>query len=107
MMSAEDLLPVRRILQVLGTVVVVGVVLCGVAALALHLRERQLRPGLHFPERDYPPPHRVAEIREQTFNQIPPESVEDGYAWVDREKRLVRIPIDEAMDLVAKGARPQ
>jgi len=29
-----------------------------------------------------------------------------SYGWVDREKGLVHIPIDRAMDLAAKGERP-
>jgi hypothetical protein len=29
-----------------------------------------------------------------------------GTGWVDREKGLVHIPIERAMDLVEKGARP-
>jgi len=28
------------------------------------------------------------------------------YGWVDREKGLVHIPIDQAMDLAARGERP-
>ncbi len=30
----------------------------------------------------------------------------DGYAWIDRQAGIARIPIDEAMRAVAEGARP-
>jgi len=30
----------------------------------------------------------------------------DSFGWVDREKGIVHIPIDRAMDMVEKGAHP-
>jgi hypothetical protein len=102
-MSEEDTVPAGIILKVLGAVVAGGVLLCVVAALVLHLRERQLRPSLRFPEGETA---RSTDAHTQLFQEIHPPPPEDRWAWVDREKRLVRIPIDDAMELVAKGARP-
>src|SRR5690349_14931443 len=109
----EDLLPAGVILKVLGGVVAAGVALCVIAFLMLKLREHQLRPSRRFPERDLPPPHRVAEIRQEPFEVVPPrptlieeqETVLHSYGWVDQSQGLVRIPIDQAMELVAKGVR--
>jgi hypothetical protein len=38
--------------------------------------------------------------REQAYRRL------DTTGWVDREKGIVHIPIDRAMELVEKGARP-
>ena len=38
--------------------------------------------------------------REQAYRRL------DATGWVDREKGVVHIPIERAMDLVEKGARP-
>ena len=102
-MSAEDTVPAGTILKVLGAVLAGGVLLCAVAALVLRLREQQLRPSLRFPEEKSV---RSADPRTELFEQEAPPPPDDGWAWVDRKKRLVRMPIDDAMDLVAKGARP-
>ena len=41
-----------------------------------------------------------ARIKERAQRQL------GSYGWVDRDAGLVHLPIDRAMELVAKGARP-
>lgn len=110
----EDVVPSRLILEVFAGVVMVGVALCLVAYGVLGLREWQLRPSRRFPERELPPPHRVAELRQEAFDVVPPlpssstaaeERLHD-YGWVDRSRGIVRIPIEQAMELVAAGVKP-
>ena len=112
--EADDIVPSRLVLKIFVGVVMIGVALCAVAYGVLELREWQLRPSRSFPERDLPPPHRVAEIREEAFDVVPPlpasstaaEERLHGYGWVDRSRGIVRIPIERAMELVAAGAKP-
>jgi hypothetical protein len=86
-----------------------GAALGGAAYFLLHVREGQLRPSRVFAERTLPAPHRVAEVLEEPFDVAHPrptlkerqrQSLHQ-FAWVDRARRLVRIPIDLAMDIAA------
>jgi hypothetical protein len=109
--EAEDEVPARPVLRAVAATVAIGLALCLIAYLMLRLREWQLRPSMQFPEQHLPPPHSVAQIREQPFElpwakptlaQRQREQLQH-YGWVDRQKGLVRVPIDTAIELMAAG----
>jgi hypothetical protein len=111
----EDTLPWARILLVAFAVIVIMVVLVLWAAAILRGREAVLRPSGSFPEKDIGPRREVSGVEERLFKR---RSVgEEGagqaenrrkreelsrFEWVDRERGFVRIPIEEAMELVAE-----
>jgi hypothetical protein len=102
--SDLDLRGLRR-----GAYVIVGGIVCALAAGALMLRERG--PAANTPPHPFqgavpllqpaPQPDRVAYFEEK-------RRVLAGYGWVDRQAGIARIPLDEAMKLLAAraGAAP-
>jgi hypothetical protein len=108
-----DHLPRALLLRIAVGTVAVGLSLCVVAFLLLRAREHALRPSLRFPDADLPPPHRVGQVRQESF-VIPypkPTPLEDQtrrleqYRWVDRSRGTVQVPIEVGMDLVVDEAR--
>jgi hypothetical protein len=110
----EDRVPTRLVMKVFLGASTLLVVLCLLAYFILQARERQMRPSGRFLERELPPPHRVAEIRQETFDVLPPqpqrlensENELHRYGWVDEAHGIVRIPIEQAIDLVVSGVKP-
>jgi uncharacterized iron-regulated membrane protein len=109
----DDIVAGRRVLlAILVTLVISGIMVTwAVSANAAH--EAAFRPSGVFPERWLGSRHMVAGVREDLFGEQPGASSEagaraelDGYGWVDRERRVARIPIAVAMDLVLAGRRP-
>jgi hypothetical protein len=92
--------------------------LCVIAYLLLGYHERALRPGRHFPERNLPAPHEVANVRSAPFelpDTTPTLKDEEhvllgSWGWADEQKRIVRIPVEQAMDLLllrsSEGGQP-
>ena len=111
----HEVLPAGFILRVLLTAVMVAIALCFATHLILRARLLELRPSYRFPERDLPPPHEVATVRQELFRVADPRPTleEDQraglarFSWVDRQRGIVRLPIETAMALVARrgGAR--
>jgi hypothetical protein len=113
----DDVVPRQLVLRVLSCAVVISVVLCVIAYLLLGFHERALRPGRHFPERDLPAPHVVANVRAAPF-ELPdttPSLNDDervllhSWGWADERKRVVRIPVERAMELLlerSQGEQP-
>jgi hypothetical protein len=107
----DDIVPRALVLRVLAFTVVIGVSLCVIAYFILVANERALRPGRKFPERWLPAPHEVAHVRQEPFAPATPASTiaDDervllrSYGWVDRQKRIVRIPVDRAAELLLAG----
>ena len=93
-------------------VVVFGGILSVVAGLVLAARSRSLEhaPAASAPAR---PEAEVSNVRTELFRY--PGAAErlkadqlhalEGFGWVDRERGMVRIPIDDAMELESKEPR--
>lgn len=114
MHQEEDVVPARSVLAFVGVVVLVSAVLIVWTAYVVRGSLRELRPSGAFPERYLGPRHMVARVRQDLFderlggrslNQAKRRDLET-YGWVDKERGVVRIPIDRAMDLVVQGKRP-
>jgi predicted LPLAT superfamily acyltransferase len=112
----DDIVPRALVLRVLGATIVISVVLCVIAYLLLVANERAYRADRKFPERDSPAPHEVANVRQELFAPATPASsiaddervLLDSYGWVDRDKRIARIPVARAVELMLQkngGAR--
>jgi hypothetical protein len=89
---------------------VVGALLVGAAYFWLQARERQARPSRVFDETNLRLQERVSGVLQEPF-EIPgarPSERERQerelrqFAWVDRSRRIVRIPIEQAMQLMAR-----
>lgn len=109
----DDEVPAWKV--ILATVVMLVIsavmVIWAVSANAAHFA--YFRPSGAFPEQHLGPRHMVARVREDIFGEqrgasfLALKRAElDGYAWVDRDRGVVRIPIEQAMDLVVSGRRP-
>jgi hypothetical protein len=90
-----------------GACIIVGGIACALGAAALMLREQP--PAANTPPHAFagkapllqpaPQPDRAAYFEEK-------RRATQAYGWVDREAGIARIPLDEAMKLMAaKGAR--
>jgi hypothetical protein len=89
---------------------VFGALLVGAAYFWLQARERQARPSRVFDETNLRLQERVSGVLQEPF-EIPgarPSERErqEGelrrFSWVDRSRRIVRIPIEQAMQLMAR-----
>jgi hypothetical protein len=81
---------------------------------SLQQREHILRPSRQFPEKELGPRHAVDEELEDIFgdkgrgevlNERKRKEI-SGYHWVDRQKRIVAIPVDDAIELLLAAKRP-
>ncbi|HEY2989492.1 MAG TPA: hypothetical protein VGL11_17300 [Candidatus Binatia bacterium] len=71
-------------------------------------RQLPSSPLAHTREPTPEPRLQVGGVRELQQMRQEEESVLNGYAWVDKEKGIVRIPVERAMELLAekeKGKR--
>jgi hypothetical protein len=109
---APEALPRTLVLGLLAATVVITVVLCLVAWLLLRLREAELRPTGHFPEKNLPAPHEVSKVLATPFALPEPvpslvdrqRTLVGSYGWVDPKRRVVRIPVRRAMELMLRNA---
>lgn len=111
---AEDRLPRGLILRTIVATVMIGTSLCFATYVITRGRMLALRPSFTFPERSLGPPHEVANVRQELFRIANPRpTVKDRqraelerFGWVDRQQRIIHMPIEEAMRLVAaRGGR--
>jgi hypothetical protein len=110
----EDRLPWVSILLVFLLTALIGVFLVVWAFYSMKARERVLRPSAAFPERELGPRRNVGGQLQEIYGDTGPgqalerKQKEDiaRFAWVDRTKGIVSIPIDDAIDLVVGGIRP-
>jgi hypothetical protein len=108
----QDRLPRGAILRGILATVMITVALCFATYVYTHLWMTHYRPSGEFPEQDLPPPHEVAEVRQEMFQLPHPRptlldhdrATLNSFGWVDRRYRLVHVPIDVAIDLVARRA---
>src|SRR5262249_6935268 len=110
-----DTISLRTGLLATGAFLLIGGVLSVIAWGITRTSLSDLRPGGRFPERHIDAQGRLAEVRSSLIDQTAPgltrkrqeEEILRTYGWVDPRKRIVRIPIDQAMDLVAGGTLPE
>jgi hypothetical protein len=110
----EDQLPWLTLLLTATAMALVLALLIAWAWYSLQQRERVLRPSLRFPERELGPRHPVEEELEDIFGDKGRGEVLNDrkrkeisqFQWVDRQKRLVTIPVDDAIDLLLAARRP-
>jgi hypothetical protein len=106
----RDELPSGLILRTLLVTTMVAISLCFATHLILRARMSQLRPSENFPERHMEAPHDVADVRQELFRLARPRpTVQEeqraalaGFGWVDRGRGIVRLPIETAMQIVAR-----
>ncbi|WP_437922878.1 hypothetical protein WMF37_28075 [Sorangium sp. So ce291] len=117
----DDLVPWRRILAIAFAVNVIFLVLAIWSWMILRDRQAELRPAGRSTEamrEGFQPRGVVAGVDQRIFQRK--ASGEEGFGkmlnrrkheelsrfgWVDRERGLVQIPIEEAMRLVAEESR--
>jgi hypothetical protein len=111
----EDRLPPRRIVHAILATLGFALVLGFVSWRIQRSREDALRPAKNFPEQFLGPIQERSNVHEELFSSrgrgqvlMRAQRQELGrFAWVDPERRIVRVPIDVAMDLVVReGAKP-
>jgi hypothetical protein len=109
----DDRVPVVPI--AIGTLVtlVISAALVVWAVSATFGFEAEFRPSRAFPETWIGLRRTVARVREDLFGEVRGPGLLEAeqkelrrYGWVDRDARVVRIPIDRAIDLYVSGARP-
>ncbi|XXY50656.1 hypothetical protein WME91_05880 [Sorangium sp. So ce269] len=117
----DDLVPWRRILAIAFAVVVIFFILGIWSWMILRDREAELRPAgrsMEAMREGFQPRGVVAGVDQRIFQRK--ASGEEGFGkmlnrrkreelsrfgWVDRERGLVQIPIEDAMRLVAEESR--
>jgi hypothetical protein len=114
MPQEEDEIPWRRVLIGFGVMLAVMAVMTAVAFGILEAREETLRPGGRFPEQALLPRTLKSEVHQDLFSagrgfgqQLNDQKRRalSTYGWVDRERRIIRVPIDQAMDIVVEENR--
>jgi hypothetical protein len=108
----RDVLPRSLIVRTLLAAVMIGASLCFATYLILHARLLTLRPSYRFPESALPAPREVAGVRQELFRIAHPRpsgrdeqrGMLETFGWVDRDRRIVRVPIELAIDIAARAA---
>lgn len=110
----EDVLPPRLLVYVILGVIFISLVLVAVALGILRSSERALRPDGQFTEKSLGPIVERSNVYEDLFGQAGNGQVLareqrralSEYIWLDREKRIVRVPIAIAVDLYIRSEVP-
>jgi peptidoglycan/LPS O-acetylase OafA/YrhL len=110
----EDDVPRWKVVVALSLVAVISAVLVLWARALVDGRAAALRPSGVFPEQWLGPRHLVARVRQDLFTERRPGETLiarqrrelESYGWADHGRGLVRIPIETAIELVARGERP-
>jgi hypothetical protein len=111
----DDRISWPSILFILSIAVLIGLLLGVWAFYGLKDRERPLRPSADFPERELGPRRQVGLVLEDIFrereggrgrvlNERKRREI-STFAWVDKNQRIVAIPIEQAMALLAEEGR--
>jgi hypothetical protein len=109
-----DRIPPATILLVFALVGFIGVLLVVWAWYGLEKRERALRPTGVFPESTLGPRRTVHGDLENIYGDMGPgqrlneekRRLLASFQWTDRGRRIVAIPIDDAIDLMLAGGPP-
>jgi hypothetical protein len=111
--SEDDHLPCRVIAIVFAITCALAIGWVGVAWWVLGSSESHARPSGEFSERDLRPPPVIEGIESTLITVDNPgavvaadqRAVLDSYGWVDRDRGVVRIPIERAMEIVSGAHR--
>jgi len=96
----------------IGLLIVAVVIHFALYWLLFHYRDREARrwePTTLVERKDEPPPEprlQVAPQADLAELRAAEEQTLHSYGWIDREKNLVRIPIDRAMEIIAERGLP-
>lgn len=108
----EDLVPRRGVVAFIAAVIVVSAVVLVWMSAVVSASFHALRPSGIFPEQDLGPRRPVAGIRESLFDErgqrpllAKQRAVLESWGWIDRDHGIVRVPIEEAMDIIVEGGR--
>lgn len=114
MPQEEDDVPWRTVfLGFMATLSLAGVMIVAAWG-SLRSIEAEVRPSGIFPEANLGPRRSVVEVQEDLFGRPPgfgqlldaqKHKALSTYGWVDRARGIVRVPIDQAMDLVVEENR--
>jgi len=108
----EDTLPPRLILYAILGSLAFSLVL-GVASWSLQkTREHDLRPSDDYPEARLGPIMERSNVHEELYSQLGRGQVFEktgrqalhSFQWVDDQKKVIRVPIDMAIDLYVEQA---
>jgi hypothetical protein len=110
----EDVLPPRLILYVILAVIAFSLLIVGISYGILRASERELRPSGKFPERSLGPIVERSNVYEELFGNAGPGQVGvregrqalERFEWVDRDRRIARVPIDTAIELYVNSRGP-
>jgi hypothetical protein len=98
-----------------AVMLVLGLILCSIVsafyyyALSINTQRREgaILPPIPTTERKFPAPRLQVHPAEDLVDYQAREKEQlASYGWVDREKGVVRIPIDRAMDLLVERGLP-
>jgi hypothetical protein len=110
----DDLMAGRAITLVAISVLLLTLAMCVWAAELLAGHEREERPSGRFPEARLPRPTEAGGIEQETFGRVPQAGIDrerqrrrlHGFGWVERERGVVHVPIDRAIDLYVAEQAP-
>ena len=104
---------VRGILRFGGVLAVVAVVIhVALYGLLFYFEQREVRrhtPMRPVQSKEEPPPEprlRVAPRADLLEMRRAEDQILNSYGWVDREKNIVRVPIERAMEMIVKQGLP-
>ena len=104
---------VRGILRFGGALTIVAVVIhIALYWLLLYYNQREARretPTTSAQREEEPPPEprlRVAPRADLLEMRRAEDQVLNSYGWIDREKNIVRVPIERGMEIIAKQGLP-
>lgn len=110
----EDRVPWRKVSLGFIAILAVMAVMIIVAWASMKSREETRRPGGDFPEERLGERKMVSEVHEDLFSDAPgfgqllnaqKQRALSTYGWVDKERRIIHVPIDQAMDIVVEESR--
>jgi hypothetical protein len=110
----RDAVPLEGILLIGAAVLLVGGGLSLWAVGVVHEREETLRPSGDFPEQRWVMPEDVYGVHQGLFDEVSNAELYDrtpkkdlaSFGWVNKDQRLVKIPIEIAMKLRASRGAP-
>jgi hypothetical protein len=111
----EDLLAGRAITAIAVLLILLVIASSAAVDRMIERRERVLRPGGVFPERELPRPSEHSGVEQEPFGATPQAArqrareaaILNSFGWTDRARDIARIPIERAIDLYVaeEGAR--
>jgi hypothetical protein len=108
----EDVVASGRLVRIAVVSVVIGAIGVLLAGILLAVRVGSVTPSLGRPQGSRAAGHEISGVEQTPIRDARVgEDLRDAqrrgletWGWVDRDAGIARIPIDRAMDVVAKGA---